>query len=132
MCSVLSVSEDKYNVLTMVDTSVMWSILKLSGRGFMIEMKQTPEFEKWLKSLKDKIAKAKILMRLERMEEGNFGDVEPVGDGLSELRIHQGKGYRIYFGNKNNQIVILLCGGDKSTQQLDIKKAKILAKKWGF
>ncbi|EEC7248252.1 TPA: type II toxin-antitoxin system RelE/ParE family toxin [Escherichia coli] len=98
----------------------------------MIEMKQTPEFEKWLKSLKDKIAKAKILMRLERMEEGNFGDVEPVGDGLSELRIHQGKGYRIYFGNKNNQIVILLCGGDKSTQQLDIKKAKILAKKWGF
>lgn len=95
-------------------------------------MKQTPEFEKWLKSLKEKIAKAKILMRLERMEEGNFGDVEPVGDGLSELRIHQGKGYRIYFGNKNNQIVILLCGGDKSTQQLDIKKAKILAKNGDF
>ncbi|HAO3424578.1 TPA: type II toxin-antitoxin system RelE/ParE family toxin, partial [Escherichia coli] len=63
----------------------------------MIEIKQTPEFEKWLKALKDRIAKAKILMRLERMEEGNFGDVEPVGDGLSELRIYQGKGYRIYF-----------------------------------
>ncbi|EFF7472004.1 type II toxin-antitoxin system RelE/ParE family toxin [Escherichia coli] len=98
----------------------------------MIEIKQTPEFEKWLKSLKDRIAKAKILMRLERIEEGNFGDVEPVGDGLSELRVYQGKGYRIYFCNKNNQIVLLLCGGDKSTQQSDIKKAKILAKQWGF
>ncbi|HDW3974244.1 TPA: type II toxin-antitoxin system RelE/ParE family toxin [Escherichia coli] len=98
----------------------------------MIEIKQTPEFEKWLRSLKDRIAKAKILIRIERMEEGNFGDVESVGDGLSELRIHQGKGYRIYFGNKNNQIVLLLYGGDKSSQQSDIKKAKNLAKVWGF
>ncbi|AJJ38003.1 MULTISPECIES: type II toxin-antitoxin system RelE/ParE family toxin [Enterobacterales] len=98
----------------------------------MIEIKRTPEVEKWLRSLKDRTAKAKILMRLERMEDGNFGDVEPIGDGLSELRIHQGKGYRVYFGNKNNQIILLLCGGDKSTQQADIRKAKQLAKQWGF
>ncbi|MFH6840995.1 type II toxin-antitoxin system RelE/ParE family toxin [Providencia sp. 2024EL-00732] len=98
----------------------------------MIEIKQTDEIEKWLNSLKDKIAKAKILIRLERMAEGNMGDVQPIGHGLSELRIHQGKGYRVYFGNKNNQIILLLCGGDKTTQQADIKKAKELAKKWGF
>lgn len=98
----------------------------------MIEIKRTPEVEKWLKYLKDRTAKAKILMRLERMEEGNFGDVEPIGDGLSELRIHHGKGYRVYFGNRNNQIILLFCGGDKSTQQTDIRKAKQLAKMWGF
>lgn len=98
----------------------------------MIEIKRTQEVEKWLKSLKDRTAKAKILTRIERMEEGNFGDVEPIGNGLSELRIHQGKGYRLYFGNKNNEIILLLCGGDKSTQQDDIKKAKQLAAKWGF
>lgn len=82
----------------------------------MIEIKRTPEVEKWLRSLKDR----------------NFGDVEPIGDGLSELRIHQGKGYRVYFGNKNNKIILLLCGGDKSTQQADIRKAKQIAKQWGF
>ncbi|HHR6469832.1 TPA: type II toxin-antitoxin system RelE/ParE family toxin [Providencia alcalifaciens] len=98
----------------------------------MIEIKQTDEVEKWLNSLKDKIAKAKILIRIERMAEGNFGDVKSIGNGLSELRIHQGKGYRVYFGNKNNQIVLLLCGGDKTTQQADINKAKELAEKWGF
>ncbi|UIN02539.1 type II toxin-antitoxin system RelE/ParE family toxin [Yersinia ruckeri] len=98
----------------------------------MIEIRRTLEVEKWLKSLKDRMAKAKILMRIERMEEGHFGDVEAIGNGLSELRIHQGKGYRLYFGNKNNQVILLLCGGDKSTQQEDIKKAKLLATKWGF
>lgn len=98
----------------------------------MIEILRTPEVEKWLKSLKDRTAKAKILIRFERMQDGNFGDVEPVGEGLSELKIHQGKGYRVYFGNKNNKIVLLLCGGDKTTQDADIVKAKQLAKKWGF
>ncbi|MBE8596283.1 type II toxin-antitoxin system RelE/ParE family toxin [Xenorhabdus sp. BG5] len=98
----------------------------------MITIERTQEIEKWLKSLKDKIAKAKILTRIERMEEGNLGDVEPVGKGISELRIHHGKGYRVYFANKNNQIILLLCGGDKSNQQDDIKKAKQLAEKWGF
>lgn len=62
------------------------------------------------------------------MREGNFGDVNSIGDGYSELKIHQGKGYRVYFANRNNQIILLLCGGDKTTQQDDIKKAKQIAK----
>lgn len=66
------------------------------------------------------------------MEEGNFGDVEPVGNGVSEFRIHYGLGYRVYFAHKNNKIILLLYGGDKSSQQADIKKAKQLAKEWGF
>ncbi|MBD2797322.1 type II toxin-antitoxin system RelE/ParE family toxin [Xenorhabdus sp. 18] len=98
----------------------------------MITIERTQDFEKWLKSLKDRIAKTKILIRIERMEEGNFGDVEPVGSGVSELKIHYGQGYRVYFANKNNEIILLLYGGDKSSQQEDIKKAKQLAKEWGF
>ncbi|MBD1229380.1 type II toxin-antitoxin system RelE/ParE family toxin [Xenorhabdus griffiniae] len=98
----------------------------------MITIERTQDFEKWLKSLKGRIAKAKILIRIERMEEGNFGDVEPVENGVSELRIHYEQGYRVYFAHKNNEIILLLCGGDKSSQQADIKKAKQLAIEWGF
>ncbi|MCT8345391.1 type II toxin-antitoxin system RelE/ParE family toxin [Photorhabdus kleinii] len=98
----------------------------------MIKVNRTPEVERWLKSLKDKTAKAKIIIRIDRMKEGNFGDAEPVGSGISELRIHQGKRYRVYFSNRNNEIVLLLCGGDKNTQQQDIKKAREIAKEWGF
>lgn len=97
----------------------------------MITVSYTPQMEKWLKSLKDKTAAAKIKVRIRRMQEGNFGDVKPVGSGVSEMRIHSGKGYRVYFANRNNEIVILLCGGDKDTQQTDIKIAKELANKWG-
>ena len=98
----------------------------------MIEIRQTEQVKKWLKALKDSRAKAKILIRIERMREGNFGDINSIGDGYSELKIHQGKGYRVYFANRNNQIILLLCGGDKTTQQDDIKKAKQIAKQWGF
>lgn len=98
----------------------------------MIEIRQTEQVKKWLKALKDSTAKAKILIRIERMKEGNFGDVNSIGDGYSELKIHQGKGYRVYFANRNNQIILLLCGGDKTTQQDDIKKAKVIAEQWGF
>ena len=97
----------------------------------MITVSYTPQMEKWLKSLKDKTAAAKIKVRIRRMQEGNFGDVKPVGSGVSEMRIHCGKGYRVYFVNRNNEIVILLCGGDKDTQQTDIKIAKEIANKWG-
>jgi putative addiction module killer protein len=80
-------------------------------------------FDLWINQLRDRRAKAKILVRLDRIANGNFGDVKSVGNGVSELRIKEGKGYRVYFGREGNRVVILLCGGDKSSQQSDIKQA---------
>ena len=91
------------------------------------EVRQTKEFSKWLKKLKDVLAKVAIVRRLDRMKEGNFGDSKSVGSGVFELRVDVGKGYRVYFTNKNNRVVILLVGGDKSTQEEDIKTAKKMA-----
>ena len=85
-------------------------------------------FLKWLNKLKDKIGKALINERISRIEDGNFGDCYPIGDGLSELRIHFGPGYRVYFKNTGKEIIILLCGGNKSTQERDIIKAKKIAR----
>jgi putative addiction module killer protein len=91
----------------------------------MYLIEKTSEFDKWLRKLRDKIAKAKILIRIQRIEEtGNFGDCQPVGEGISELRIHYAKGYRIYLKVHGEQLVLLLIGGDKSTQSTDIKTAK--------
>lgn len=93
----------------------------------MYSIEKTDEFDKWLRKLKDKRAKAKILFRIQRIEEhGNFGDCQPVGQGISELRIHYAKGYRVYLKDINGRIVLLLSGGDKSTQQKDINKAQQL------
>ncbi|MEQ8686508.1 MAG: type II toxin-antitoxin system RelE/ParE family toxin [Imperialibacter sp.] len=93
----------------------------------MYSVEKTDEFDKWLKKLKDNRAKAKILFRIQRIEEhGNFGDCEPVGQGLSELRIHYGKGYRVYLKDVDGRIVLLINGGDKSSQQKDIIKARQL------
>ena len=78
----------------------------------------------WLKSLRDKQAQAKVRIRLKRLEAGNFGDCEPVGDDVLELREHLGAGYRVYFGRRGQTIVILLCGGTKKSQTADIKTAK--------
>lgn len=94
----------------------------------MIEVRQTKTFENWFKRLKDRKAKARVQARIDRMEIGNFGDVESVGEGVSELRIHYGSGYRVYFVHRGQVVVILLSGGDKSSQDSDIKKAKELAK----
>lgn len=91
------------------------------------EVRQTKEFSKWLKKLKDVLAKVAIVRRLDRMKEGNFGDSKSVGSGVFELRVDVGKGYRVYFTNKNNWVVILLVGGDKFTQEEDIKTAKKMA-----
>ncbi|MBZ9651590.1 type II toxin-antitoxin system RelE/ParE family toxin [Psychroflexus montanilacus] len=86
---------------------------------------KTTEFDKWIRKLKDIRAKSKILFRIQKLEaDEHFGDCEPVGDGISEMRINYAKGYRVYFREKDNKIVILLIGGDKSTQQKDIEKAK--------
>lgn len=81
-------------------------------------------YAQWLDDLRDAKAKAKIMMRVDKMELGLFGDVEPIGEGLSELRIHYGPGYRVYFGKEGNTVYLLLCGGDKSSQAKDIKNAK--------
>lgn len=91
----------------------------------MIVIKKTSEFDKWIRKLKDIRAKSKILFRIQKLEtDEHFGDCKPVGDGISEMRINYAKGYRAYFQEKDNKIVILLIGGDKSTQQKDIEKAK--------
>jgi putative addiction module killer protein len=96
----------------------------------MIEFKQTETFRKWRIRLKDEQIRARIASRLDRLAFGNAGDVKPVGDGISELRIDYGPGYRIYFQRRGNTIIILLCGGNKSTQANDIKVAKRLSKEW--
>jgi putative addiction module killer protein len=93
----------------------------------MIEIRQTDIYQKWFEHLKDKRAKARIDVRIRRISLGNFGDVEPVGKGVSELRIDYGPGYRVYFTQHGNTLVILLCGGDKSTQAKDIQRAHKLA-----
>ncbi len=94
----------------------------------MIEVRKTKIFAKWFNGLKDPKAKARIQVRIDRMELGNFGDVAPVGEGVSELRIFYGPGYRVYFVQEPAVVVILLSGGDKSSQKSDIAKAKDLAK----
>jgi len=96
----------------------------------MIEFKQTETFRKWRSRLKDERARVMVASRLDRLAFGNPGDVKPVGQGISELRIDYGPGYRIYFRRRGNEIIILLCGGDKSTQAADIKTAKRLAEDW--
>ncbi|NWH06922.1 type II toxin-antitoxin system RelE/ParE family toxin [Desulfobacter latus] len=91
------------------------------------EIEKTESFDKWLKKLRDRKAVLAITARLDRAKLGNFGDVELVGDGVSEMRIFLGPGYRLYFTIRDNKIIFMLCGGDKSTQQKDIKKAKEIA-----
>jgi putative addiction module killer protein len=91
----------------------------------MIITEKTSEFDKWIRKLKDIRAKSKILFRIQKLEnDEHYGHCKPVGDGISEMRINYAKGYRIYFKNKETKLVILLIGGEKSTQQKDIEKAK--------
>lgn len=81
-------------------------------------------FTEWLYGLRDVMGRKRILARVSRLQQGNYGDCESVGDGVTELRLFFGAGYRVYFGEKDGQIVVLLCGGDKSTQSKDIEQAK--------
>lgn len=87
-------------------------------------------FTEWLNAQRDKFAQARIRVRLRQIEAGNFGDVEAVGEGVSELRIHIGAGYRVYFGRNGKAVVILLSGGDKGSQVADVKRAKALWSEW--
>ena len=96
----------------------------------MFRTEKTVEFDKWIRKLKDIRAKAKILFRIQKLEtDEHFGDCKPVGDGIRELRINYAKGYRVYFKEKDDKIIVLLIGGEKSSQQKDIKKAKEIWKK---
>ena len=94
----------------------------------MVEVRKTALFAKWFESLKDRKAKARIQVRIDRVEMGHFGDAAPVEEGVSELRIFYGPGYRVYFVQRDSGVVILLSGGDKSSQQADIAKAKDIAR----
>ncbi|BFM06243.1 type II toxin-antitoxin system RelE/ParE family toxin [Halioxenophilus aromaticivorans] len=94
----------------------------------MIEIRKTHIFAGWIDQIKDSKAKARILVRIDRLRFGHFGDVKSEGDNVRELRIFYGPGYRVYFTQQGSEIVILLCGGDKSSQKRDIAKAKELAR----
>ena len=94
----------------------------------MYEIKSTKIFSHWLMKLKDIKGRIAVARRIERMEHGNFGDAKSLGASISELRIQTGPGYRVYFSKREEQIIILLVGGDKSTQQKDIEKAKKMLK----
>lgn len=96
----------------------------------MIEVRQTDLFASWLRKLRDEHARARIQIRIRRLSMGNFGDVQPGGEGISELRIDYGPGYRVYFQRRGDQMVLLLAGGNKRTQRTDIIKAKAMAKEF--
>ncbi|POA23774.1 MULTISPECIES: type II toxin-antitoxin system RelE/ParE family toxin [unclassified Pseudomonas] len=96
----------------------------------MPEIIRSSTFSSWLLKLADSRARMRIQARIDRMADGNFGDVKVVGEGLSEVRIDYGPGYRVYFMQQGRQVVILLCGGDKSSQPRDIKQAKLIAESW--
>ena len=93
----------------------------------MTEVRQTDDFAKWFKSLKDRQVRTRIQARIDHISLGNFGDCESVGGGVFEMRIHFGPGYRVYFVQRGTKIVVLLAGGSKQTQSKDILKAKTLA-----
>ncbi|PBN44714.1 type II toxin-antitoxin system RelE/ParE family toxin [Sphingobium sp. D43FB] len=94
----------------------------------MIEIRRTAFFDIWLNGMRDIAGKARIIKRLERAQQGNLGDIAPVGEGVMEMRLFFGPGYRIYFVQRGDTLVILLCGGDKSSQPNDIERAKAMAK----
>lgn len=96
----------------------------------VLELRQTETFRRWRLRLRDERARALIASRLDRLAYGHAGDAKSLGDGVSELRIHYGAGYRIYFAKRGTSVVILLCGGDKGSQRRDIRRAKQLLAEW--
>ena len=94
----------------------------------MIQIQQTETYAKWFAGLRDRVARARIDIRIRRLSLGNAGDTKPVGEGVSELRVDHGPGYRVYFIQRGEVVIVLLAGGDKSTQDKDIRNAKALAK----
>ena len=96
----------------------------------VIEIVKSSHFDRWLRALKDSRARARIEARIRRLSIGNPGDVKPVGGGVSELRIDHGPGYRVYYLQRGHVVIVLLCGGDKSSQSDDVRNALKIAKEW--
>ncbi len=96
----------------------------------MVEVVRSGTFDRWFRQLKDRAAVARVLVRINRLAAGNPGDVKPVGQGVSEVRIPYGPGYRIYYLHDGDQVIVLLTGGDKSTQDADIRQAHQIAAEW--
>ena len=94
----------------------------------MLKLEKTDEYQDWFAGLTDKLVKARIQARIRRLQEGNAGDVVLLGEGVRELRLHFGSGWRVYYAERNEEIIVLLAGGNKSTQKSDIKLALILAR----
>lgn len=99
------------------------------GHGFSLE--QSDDFVRWLKKLRDREGRLRILKRLRRLSDGQFGDCQPVGEGVHELRMFFGPGYRVYFARQGDTVILLLAGGEKDSQAGDIARAKMLAKELG-
>lgn len=96
----------------------------------MVEVVKSATFDRWQRKLKDRKAAARVAIRIDRLAMGNPGDVKPVGRGISEIRINYGPGYRIYYLREGDRVILLLCGGDKSTQENDIRTAQRIAEEW--
>jgi putative addiction module killer protein len=96
----------------------------------MVGVVRSSTFDRWLRKLKDRRAAARVLIRIDRLAAGNPGDVKPVGGGICELRIDYGPGYRVYYLQQGDRLILLLCGGDKSTQDADITTARLIAQQW--
>lgn len=94
----------------------------------MIEIRQTEDYSRWFERLRDRQARARILARIRRLSLGNSGEVKSVGEGVSEMKIDYGPGYRVYYKQRGKTLVVLLAGGDKKSQQKDIKRAQELAR----
>ncbi len=102
----------------------------MNHSSHVVEIVRSDTFDDWLRRLRDRQARARILVRIDRLATGNPGDIKPVGGGVSEMRIDYGPGYRVYLMQKGTVLVVLLAGGDKSTQVADIARAKAIAQEW--
>jgi putative addiction module killer protein len=117
--------------LSATDRSATLDIVQcVNHSSHMIELVKSASFDRWLIDLKDVRARARIEVRIRRMSLGNPGDVKPVGAGVSEMRVDYGPGYRVYFMQRGLVVIVLLCGGEKSTQARDIARAKSIAAQW--
>lgn len=104
------------------------AVFSIGNNTGMLNLEKTHEYQDWFTDLTDKQVKARVQARIDRLQDGNAGDVAPVGEGVSELRLHFGSGWRVYYTERNEKIIILLAGGNKSTQYRDIKLALQLAR----